>query len=411
MAWDRGLVAKRGDLDIRLFSDENVPTCYDYRNLLIGEQGAAEIDRNTTMRAPKAVYPVWDYTSQGFDELERMVNSPRGEDPKWYNNAILPPDQRPVEGQEHRVIVIRTPDFNGSLESKTFYPRLADLQLEFPEAIIHIHGSYSYRAIFGLALRSGDVEPTMGRGGTVFLPMGKRVKSGEVSKFQQWIHLLGARCDDLKVPRNVCMFNIRSALWAGSHYGETVPFRVATSELSRVPKLLSYSPGTAVGTEDKFLCDRCSLAVSCKYYREGAVCSLPGSESVELSRFFATRDSDHIIAGLTRILGVQSDRLESGVKTEELTGELDPEVTRIADSLFERALKLAKLLNPALDPKRPLVNVNTSGPTQVNAGGSVNVQEMVGQVMAELEAKGVPRDHITADMIEAHIVGDRPATL
>lgn len=411
MAWDRGLLVKRGDLDVRKFSDENVPSCYDYRNLLIGEQGAAEVDRQTTMRRPRAVYPVWDYTAQSWNELERMVQDPRGEDPKWYNNALLLPDQRPVQGQEHRVVVIRPPDFNGSLEAKAFYPRLADLQMEFPEAIIHLHGSYSFRVMFGFGYRSSDIDPSERRGQRVYLPMGKTTKPGDANKFRQWITLLGARVDDLKVPRNVCMFNVRSALWAGSHYGETIAFRTASSELDRKPTLTSYSPGAAVSTEDKFLCDRCSLAVSCKYYREGAVCSLPGSESVELSRFFATRDSDIIVAGLTRILGVQSDRLESGIESEKLTGELDPEVTRIADSLFERALKLAKLLNPALDPKRPLVSVNTTGPTQVNAGSGagVNVQELVGQVMGELMAKGVPRENITAEMIEAHIVGDRPA--
>ena len=133
---------------------------------------------------------------------------------------------------------------------------------------------------------------------------------------------------------------------------------------------------------------------------------MPGSESVELSRFFSTRDSDHIVAGLTRILGVQADRLEGGLASEKLTGELDPEVTRIADGLFEKGLKLAKLLNPALDPPKTkvAVNVNSVGPTQVNAG-HVNMQEMVAHAFREIEAKGVPREHITSSMVEDHLMG------
>jgi hypothetical protein len=302
--------------------------------------------------------------------------------------------------------VIRPPDFTGSLEARTFYPMLADLQQEFPDCIIHLHGSYSYRCVFGLGFRSGDLDPSEGRGSSIHLPMGKQVKRSEVAKYRQWLTTLGSRTAELNEPRDVCMFNIRSALWAGQHFNELNAFRVAPSEMSRKATIEHYNPGAAVTMEDKFLCDRCSLAVSCKYFREGAVCSLPGSESVELSRFFTTRDSDIIVAGLTRILGVQADRLQTGLEAENLNGELDPEVTRIADGLFEKGLKLAKLLNPALDPRKPTVavNVNSAGPTQVNAG-QVNMQEMVSRAFTELEERGIPREMITSDMVEAHMLG------
>lgn len=406
IAWDRGILAARGDLDVRAFCDGNIPLVYDYRNLLIGEQGAAEIDRGTSFRAPKAVYPVWDYTAHAWNELEALVKHPVGEDRHWYKNAILPPDQRPINGQEHRVVVIRPPDFKGGLESKTFYPALRDLQEEYPEVILHLHGSWSFRAMFGLGLRSADYDPAVTRGTKIDLPMGKVIKREDVGRFQQWINVVGARAADLDTPRGVTMYNIRSSLWAGQHFNSDVAFRVGKSEEKAAATLDSYSPGVATSTEDKFMCDRCSLAVSCKFFREGSVCSLPGSDSVELTRFFSSRDSDVIIAGLARLLELQAERLTDGREGEKLTGELDPEVTRIADGLFERALKLAKLLNPALDPKRPLVNmnVNSAGPTQINAN-HFNMQEEVSRAFSALEAKGVPRDQITSEMVESFMLG------
>jgi hypothetical protein len=406
LAWDRGLLRKRGDLDMNAFCDANVPSIYDYRSMAIGEQGAVEVDRDTSMHSPKAVYPVWDYTVHALNDLLKLIERPAGEDPKWYKNPILPPDQRPVKGQEHRIVVIRPPEFGANVEGKTFYPLLRDIQDEHPEVILHLHGSYSYRAMFGMELRSADVDPTTGRGALVYLPMGKKVKRGDLKKYQQWINVVGGRPGDLDTPRGVCMFNIRSALWAGRHFNEEVAFRVREVGERKSATLEHYSPGAVVTQEDKFMCDRCSLAVSCKYFREGAVCSLPGSDSVELSRFFTSRDSAVIISGLTRLLEFQAERLEDGRETEKLTGDLDPEVTRIADSLFERALKLAKLLDPQLDPKRPLVSmsVNSAGPTQIN-NGQFNMQEAVAAAFTALEAKGVPRNAITSDMVESFMAG------
>lgn len=406
MAWDRGLLRKRGDLDMNAFCDANVPTVYDYRSMAIGEQGAVEVDRTTSMHSPKAVYPVWDYTEHAMDDLLKLIALPVGEDPRWYKNAILPPDQRPVKGQEHRIVIIRPPDFRTGIDAKTFYPMIRDIQGEHPEVILHLHGSYSYRATFGMELRSADLDPSDGRGARIFLPMGKYVKRQDLKKYQQWVNVVGGRPSDLDTPRGVCMFNIRSALWAGQHFNEEIAFRVREVGARKSATLEHYNPGALVSSEDKFLCDRCSLAVSCKYFREGAVCSLPGSESVELSRFFTSRDSAIIITGLTRLLEFQAERLEDGRENEKLTGDLDPEVTRIADSLFERALKLAKLLDPQLDPKRPLVSmqVNSQGPTQIN-NSQFNMQEEVAKAFSALEAKGVPREAITSEMVESFMAG------
>lgn len=411
LAWDRGLLAKRGHLDMNAFCDSNVPTVYDYRSMAIGEQGAVEVDRKSSAHSPKAVYPVWDYTTDSMNGLLKFIERPVGEDPKWYNNAVLPPDQRPVKDQEHRVVIIRPPDFGMGLDGKTFYPLLRDVQEEHPEVILHLHGSYSFRAMFGFGARSIDMDAAEGRGTKIILPMGKKVKRENLLKYQQWINVVGARPTDCDTPRGVCMYNIRSALWAGQHFNDEIAFRVRAVGERKSATLESYSPGALVSTEDKFLCDRCSLAVSCKYFREGAVCSLPGSDSVELSRFFTSRDSAVIISGLTRLLEFQAERLEDGRENEKLTGDLDPEVTRIADSLFERALKLAKLLDPQLDPKRPLVSmqVNSQGPTQIN-NGQFNMQEAVAAAFAALEAKGIPRDSITAEMVESHMAG-RPLAL
>jgi hypothetical protein len=78
------------------------------------------------------------------------------------------------------------------------------------------------------------------------------------------------------------------------------------------------------------------------------VCIVPDSESQELAQFFKTRDSETIIEGLGTLLAVQSRRLQVGLLDENAEGELNPEVTKIVNTLFDRGVKLAKLVNPDL---------------------------------------------------------------
>jgi hypothetical protein len=408
LAWDRGVLVKK-TIDPTKFADLYFPANVDYRQLVIGDQGTAELRRGHSMKNPYAVYPTWEYGEDDIDVLIEMLGTNIGEDAEACGDPDLPPDERPVFGQEHRVVVIRAPQANTG-PGRKFYRLLQYLQAEFPASIIHVHGLYSYRVMFGMNYRSVDVDPrTLASKGKVTLPSGKEVTYERATQAPQWVTVVGFQPVDLQIPRNRCMFNIKAAWWAAKHYRENVKFRVQgghdpdpnapiTPAIPTVNAVKTQNQPATVG--DKFLCDTCSLQNTCKYFRSGGVCSIPGSEPADLARFFQSRDSDTIIEGLGTLLATQTRRLERGLEDEVEFGELDPEVTRIINSLFGNGVKLAKLRNPALAaagaPKFGVqVNVNGQGGNQI----APTKNQLTAALVAELEARGIPRDRITPEMI------------
>lgn len=403
IAWDRGILRKYGIEPYRwaklYFGQE------PWRALLIGTQGAAELRNNHDMAKPFAVYPVWEY-GEDIEILEEIIQFPIGEDEEMCSDVSLPPDERPVLGQPHRVVVTGAPSA-GQGPGRKFYRLLAEMQEENMDCTIHVHGLYGYRVAFGLGFGSVDIDPrTDAQKGNVYLPSGKKMKFEQTARCPQWITLLGFRPVDLKIPRNRCMYNIKSAMWAGENYRTNIKFRTqgksSTAELIKNPKppttnaVRSGSTPAKVG--DKFLCDTCSIQDQCKYFRSGAVCSIPGSQPVELAKYFKTRDSDTIIDGLGTLLAAQSRRLEQGMDEEREYGELDPEVTKILNSLFGNGVKLAKLVNPNLSGG-PKVGVFVNAGKGANAVAASDPQTLTAKAVAALEAQGVPRDKITPEMI------------
>lgn len=405
IAFDRGiLVNKHIDIDrwLKLYYAD--PTL-EYRVLLVGEQGTAELTRNSDTLHPAAVYPTWEYTDP-WAQLEELVATNIADDPDVTGDTSIPPDLRPVPGQEHRVVVTQTPLGNTG-PGRKFFKELAELQRENPQCIIHVHGLYGFRIAFGLGYGAVDVEVRTSAGqGKVLLPMGRETKKEDLTKFQQWVHLLNFQLADLEIPRNRCIYNIRSANWAGKHFNDNLNFRSTTGGVidpnapKHLPVVSKSSPtGVAKAQEgDKYLCNSCSLSVSCKYYRAGAVCSVPGSEPTQLARFFQTRDSGSIIEGLGTVMAAQTRRLQMGMENEEIEGELDGEVTKIVNSLLTNGIKLAKLVDPTLT--KPQVGVFIGNMTG-NGGETtpVNPREVVAGVVRELEARGVRREDITPEMI------------
>lgn len=412
IAWDRGILIKKR-IDANKHAELYFGTDADWRALVIGNQGTAEVGPDHGLSDPVAVYPTWEY-GEDFDLLEEMVANPWGED-EQVCSADVPPDQRPVWGQEHRVVIAKLPDA-GLTSSRPFYRLLKELQEDNPECIIHIHGSYSYRMMFGMGYASADFEP---RGdaakGSVYIPAGKRMNYAKTVGCQQWVHLLGFSTVDLKIPRNRCIYNIRSAQWAAEHFNENVKFKtvqnqtpdpdaktvtIPTTASSRTKSLVAQ-PG------DKEICDECSLATSCKYYRQGAVCSVPGTENSSLAKYFQSRDSGHIIDALGTVLAAQTKRLERGMEEEDEFGELNPEVTKIMNQLFTNGVKLAKLVDPTLT--KPMVQIN-NGAAGAVAGS--NPKQLMAAVVRAIEDTGVKREDITPDMVESMLrkmTGEAPA--
>lgn len=412
IAWDRGYLRKKG-IDPAKFADLNFGRSVDYRTLVIGEQGTAELRRGHNLTNPVAVYPSWEYGEQSGDELVELLNSPVGEDPEACGDLNVPPDERPVLGQEHRVVILRPPNV-ATGPGRKFIRFLQELQEEFDNAIIHLHGLYSFRAMFGCNFRAVDVDSrARAAKGDVELPNGRYMPHERAARTPQWVNLLGYSVSDLAVPRNRCMFNMKSAWWCAEHFGENLAFKSRESgDITPVdPDAIEHVPATTIAIKssqlaptvgDKFLCNLCSLQNTCKFFRDGGVCSIPETEPAPLAKFFKTRDSGSIIEGLGTLLAAQTSRLAKGMEYEADDGELSPEVTKILNSLFSNGVKLAKLVDPKLAAAGAArVNMN-----QVNvAGGGGTPQAFMASVIAQLESQGYKREDITEELVMSMMAG------
>jgi hypothetical protein len=401
IVWDRGmLVKKRIDpvAHAKLYFGEHA----DFEILCIGAQGTAHLDKDHNLDRPKAVYPTWEY-GENFNILEEMVSSPIGLDADACS-ASLPLDERPVVGQDHIVVVTSLP--NAQLgANRPFYRNLRELQEEYSDCTIFLHGSYSFRVMFGMGFGAADVEPrTDAANGKVILPNGKILAYARTVGQLQWVNLLGMSVTDLKVPNKRCIFNIKSALWAGENFMTNLKFKTrgATTfdpdaPMAKTPVTTSFKSKTSlVKLEgDMISCDTCSLAETCKYYREGAVCSVPGSETSPLANMFKSRDSAQIIDALGTVLAAQTDRLQRGMESEEEFGELDSEVTKMMNSIFGNGIKLAKIVDPSLTKPQVVIN---NGHAAAVAGSSP--KEIAAKVLRALEAQGIRREDVTPTMFE-----------
>jgi hypothetical protein len=398
IVFDRGYLTKRG-MDPTKFMDLYYGV-FPYRLLIVGDsaQQTQELAPGYTMSKPAAQHPTWAY-GEDWDRLKKIVFDPaRG----GFKAA-------PGYRTEPRVIITDLPDLHNGASQK-FMRQLAKLQAENPYRIIHIHGLYSLKYAFGLGFAAADFDPRLhAEKGEVMLPNGKHVGYAQVKDTHIWVTLLGFSVRDLRIPRNRCMYNIESIRWAGRHFDDEIKFQTRRSEKELSIKELNmvYSPprtNKSIITRrkqfqngDKWLCDLCSLQDSCKYFRTGSVCAVPDSEPMELAKMFGSRDSEQIIDGLGALLSAQSRRLNRAMD-EELDGDkaVNPEVTKMINTLFDRAVKLAKLLDPALaSAGAPKVNVNFGNQIQ-----ATNPNQLMAKVYEELESRGIRRQDITPEMVE-----------
>lgn len=414
IAWDRGMLVKKRIEPVshaKLYFGEDG----DFQILCIGPQGSAHLDATHTLERPVAVYPTWEY-GENFNILEEMVSSPIGLDAEACS-ADIPLDQRPVVGQDHRVVVTNLPNA-GLAANRPFYRHLRELQEEYPDCNLTLHGSYSFRVMFGQGFGSADFEPrTAAANGKVYLPNGKELAYARTVGQMQWVNLLGMSITDLKNPAPRCIFNIKSARWAAEHFTDKINFKTRgavenvdpSSPVTRLPTTQSFlsTPGLEKKEGDMITCDTCSLANACKHYREGAVCTVNGSETNPLAKLFQSRDSSRIIDGLGTIVAAQTTRLERGMESEEEFGELDPHVTKMMNDIFNNGVKLAKLIDPTLT--KPLVQINGAG-----AVAGASPKEMMASVVRALEDQGVRREDITTEMITdmmRKMVGPEPQAI
>lgn len=413
IAWDRGLLHKRR-IDPKAHADLYFGKSIPYRLLLIGEQGTADIRPDSTLEKPTAVYPTWCFGEEQT-LLEELCRLPVGEDMEACLDQRVETNERPVWGQEHRVIISDMPNVGHGVGRK-FLRYLKELQEEYPKCILHVHGMWSHRLSFGMGFAAADTNPReAAQKGRVIFPSGNEEKYEKAQANPKWVTILGFNPVDLEIPRNRCMYNIKSAMWAGENFNSVFNFQVRptgpvdseTPDDSYVaPVTKSHMTGNAVAkTGDKQLCDTCSLAPQCKYFRDGSVCTVPGAEPKKLAEYFQSRNADVIIDGLGTLVAAGSRRLERGLHEENAFGDTNPEVTKMLNQLFGQGVQLAKLIDPTL-AGGARVNVNVG----VGAGGAAmvstaNPKQMVAQAFRELEAQGIPRKDITPEMIQGLLTG------
>ena len=412
-AWDRGILSKR-KIDPIKFSQAYLDTITPWEALCIGSQGTVHYNQDCTTDTPLGVYPTWE-AAEDPDNLMEVIYNPWGENEEYCSDLSIPTDQRPVWGQKHMVVVTSIPVTNSGA-GKSVVVLLKQAQEDNPDVTIYIHGLYSYRTMYGHNFKAGDTDPRTEAGkGNVYLANGKKITGKEMMlKYSKHIRPHGYSVKDLEVPRNRCMFNIRTAMHASKFWHtEMVPPTVArrdapvdtdTPEVAYTPPSLSAAQGRPkmpAKPGDKIQCDTCSLQAQCAFYREGSVCTLPESEVRKLSEFFDTRDSGVLLQGLQSLLVRQADRLEKSANIEDFLGEHDPEVDKQANKLFDNTVKFAKLVDPSLT--KPAVQINMG---ETAAVGTSSAKEMAQKALKELMDAGWTPKEITPDVLKAHMSGD-----
>lgn len=373
----------------------------------VGAQGAVEWgpecpDSQTT----RACYPVWQY-GESLSLLEQLCAENIGDDQAQQCDPMVDEQFWSKPGQEHRVVIGSYPDPKTSA-GRRFMLELANLQEEYPACILHLFSATTLSPIFN-NVRSGDIDPhTPAVGGSILLPNGRILTKDKFNKHRQWIHLMGFTVTNLMDSKeDRLVYNVKSAIYGAANWDSEEIFSTRSHQRPMDPDLLSLPmvrptnrmPYRGVPVEgDKINCDSCSLSQTCKLYRASSVCTLPNSETRPLAMDFKTRDSNRIIANLGEVLSIQASRAQVGMEYEDEAGELDPEVSRILKTVVDGGVKLAKLVDPTLaaaGAARIGIQVNANH----NAVSASNPQALMAQLVKELEAKGVPRDEITPEMV------------
>lgn len=364
---------------------------------------------------PVAVYPSWEYGVQSWDDLSDYIDNPWGSESP---DPTLPSSIRPTYGQKHMIFISELPDMKTMYGRQEIY-RLSDIQAANPDVEFFIHGLLSFSALFGQEFTAGSfgLRPVSGNVDDLCLPNGRREKNPERFEIhEKTIKSMGMTVDQVRTEsRSRMIFNAMSARQAAHYWHahsrrshvkpknwEVNPDEPVLYTDQAILKGESLPPKSAESPGDKISCNHCTLWRLCSRYREGAVCTVPGTDGKKLSESFNTTDSGKIVGGLQKILAMKSDRLERAMGEENFQEGLDPHVDKMLSSLFKDGVTLAKLVDPSLS--RPLVQINAGqqqqGPALTAGASHVDARQLMASVVAQLEAKGHRREDITEDMVD-----------
>lgn len=433
-AWDYGSAMRQRANPLTLMK-ARLGADYKFEALSLAVEGAAYFDNTcTSIDAPLEVYPSWDW-EEGFDQLIEYCKKPVGNDPGYYDNEKIPRRFRPVMGQRHRIVVWDPPSYSGAALSNWF-GQLLKIAENYPEVQFIMFGTKSFRLMFLGEFYGAVFNPEFeALRNSVILPTGFSViRVSDIGlAAKRWIRSLGH--DPEKVRKDVAArtaFQIDSVNYAGNFFatmqktnmafainatdkfGDTVPddnelLRMAQANMSMtrlggaIPINSKLLPG------DGIVCNDCSFAEKCRFFREGAVCGMPGSESAKLAKMLGSRDADRVIEGLSKIAEFQAERVHKDLEQEEIDGKRYPDTDRRLKDLFDSGQKIARLIKPELNGKGVQVNVGVLGAASISQ--NTTPQELISHAVAALEGRGVAREDVTPEAILGVLegVGSRSA--
>lgn len=391
---DIGYTVKR-KLDPIKWMELKFGNSFPWRLILVGEldQGAKEYRSGSSK--PYVSHPVWSAKLEDVDALYELVNT----------------------GEHEYVVAVDFPNMVFA-SSKYLLRQVSDLQEQYPKTKILIHGLYSISKLLGNSFLAVDFNPRDDAAhGTVYFPSGKFYKIENIGPEEMPnLALCGMTKKDIEVPRNRCLFNIRSIRRASYSFKEEKRYSTKAKDFYNLDIYSSDTQFRQVTNNriflrnnlkilggDKFHCDTCTLALDCKLYRKGAVCAVPGTEVANLSKYFATRNSEVIVEGLGKLMQMQAERIEQDIRTEEIEGAKDKDINKDLKSLFDQGTKLAKLIDPNLrGTSQTNVQVNVDSG---KLNGQPSAKVLITEAIKELELRGIPRDRITPGMIQGLFEG------
>jgi hypothetical protein len=370
-------------------------------------------------RDPVGIFPMW-MGHEPFGKLIELIEDPWAERKKQIFTRRIPEQDHVIVVSELPSLQDAGPSSNNSLSPGVrFYNELSEIQEEFPDVKIILHGSYAFSKMFGLSFKAVTYDPSQASGaGRVFLPNGKTVtfaRDKYAPKLGYWYNLLGHTYAELKESRTARRYyNVKSALFAGRYYKSLDRFRVSRGlENMMAPEIedfvktnsMVFTRNMAAQPGDRVVCDDCSLWMGCKLFREGAICAVGNSPMKDVNKLFKTRDSDSIIKALTALAATNAERAEAALEVEakamnsEEGGEVDPDLTKLLESTFKMGDRLLQIVDPSQRTGRAAVNVNVgSGAQRVEITQS-QPQQQVAHIYSMLEAQGYSRDQITPELV------------
>ena len=421
LTWTRQHIARLRIDGIMYVRQFYMHTAVRPKILIIGIQGSSEYDMFGRVTEPKAVYPTWAGTEDSWEDLERLINEPWGEDKKRCEDLSVPSSLRPVYGQKHRIVIHKSPPAQSGT-GKRYYNTLAEVQSEYPNVELFINGSSSYAVMFGLKFKSVDcgLSDIGDKNSHFWLPNGMKIEIDnkdaltKLMVHEDWIRLLGFSVREIIVDQSKRQaFRIRSARWAAKHWADNLRFfrsstnltpdEVEASDEEYVPRqtnrIVLRPRQFSIAEADKILCNRCRIQVGCRFYRADSICGLRESPMADLEKYFDSRNAGRIVDGLANIVRLQARRAEALVEQESHGSEINPEVDKALNALFANGVKLAKLVDPNLAGPGTKVQVNVGTGGTASVVSNANPKEMMARIVEALEMQGIPREKITPEMV------------